>query len=74
MKKDADAVYRVDHALLTILSPSAYKFSVHQVVTVFSIMRLQEMDRSGEYKAVFEGSFSGFQDSGMVIVELKVPI
>ena len=36
MKKDADAVYRIDHAVLTILSPSEYKFTVHQVVTVLN--------------------------------------
>ena len=36
MKKDADAVYRVDHAVLNILSPSAYKFTVHQVITVLN--------------------------------------
>ncbi|HET7896029.1 MAG TPA: hypothetical protein VFL47_00115 [Flavisolibacter sp.] len=36
MKKDADAVYRLDEGILTILSPSEYTLKVHQVITLLN--------------------------------------
>src|SRR6476660_9010426 len=36
LKKDADAVYRLDEGILTIESVSEYTLKVHQVVTVLN--------------------------------------
>lgn len=36
MKKDADAVYRLDEGILTVLSPSEYTLKVHHVVTILN--------------------------------------
>jgi hypothetical protein len=36
LKKDADAVYRLDEGILDILSPSEYTLKVHQVITILN--------------------------------------
>src|SRR6478672_142532 len=36
LKKDADAVYRLDEGVLEVTSPSKYTLSVHQVITILN--------------------------------------
>ena len=36
LKKGADVVYRLDEAVLNVLSPSEYKLKVHQVITLLN--------------------------------------
>lgn len=36
LKKDADAVYRLDEAVVNVISPSKYTEQVHQVVTILN--------------------------------------
>ncbi|GAA4737759.1 DUF3857 domain-containing protein [Flavisolibacter ginsenosidimutans] len=36
LKKDADAVYKLDEAVLTVLSPSEYTLKVHKVMTLLN--------------------------------------
>lgn len=36
LKKDANAVYRLDEGILEIASPSQYKWKVHQVITILN--------------------------------------
>lgn len=62
LKQNAHAVYRVDEAVLKILSPSKYKYQVHQVVTL--------LDENAEYHLFHNLSFDKF----IKIDEVKITV
>lgn len=46
LKKDANAVYRLDEAALEVLSPSKYSLKVHQVITILNAEGANHLQQS----------------------------
>lgn len=74
LKKDANAVYRLDEANLEIISPSKYTFKVHQITTILNAEGAQHLQQSlwfDKFNRIDDIEVSMFNSNGSEIQKYK---
>jgi hypothetical protein len=74
LKKDADAVYRLDEAVVEVLSPSKYTEKVHQVVTILNSEGARHLQQSvwfDKFNTVDEIEVRVYNSAGKEIQKYK---
>ena len=74
LKKDADAVYRLDEAVVEVLSPSRYTEKVHQVITILNSEGARHLQQSvwfDKFNTVDDIEVKVYNSAGIEIQKYK---